>query len=131
MKKYRTLLIVLTLWLSSFEVTNAQVIYRVSGNSAAAPSYILATNRMVDMTFIDTIPNAFKCYAECNKVITEFAMQDYEALSALRQAALLPDSVRLSNFYTKEQYQEIDEALHINLGMGLDKLGRMKPSGKY
>ena len=128
MKKYRTLLIVLTLWLSSFEVTNAQVIYRVSGNSAAAPSYILATNRMVDMTFIDTIPNAFKCYAECNKVITEFAMQDYEALSALRQAALLPDSVRLSNFYTKEQYQEIDEALHINLGMGLDKLGRMKPS---
>ena len=106
----------------------AQVLYRISGNSVAAPSYILATNRMVDMTFIDTIPNAFKCYAECNKVITEFAMQDYEALAALRQAALLPDSVRLRNFYSDEQYQEIDEALRINLGMGLDKLGRMKPS---
>jgi uncharacterized protein YbaP (TraB family) len=83
---------------------------------------------MVDMTFIDTIPNAFKCYAECNKVITEFALQDYEALSVLRQAALLPDSVQLRNFFTDEQYQEIDEALRINLGMGLDKLGRMKPS---
>ena len=106
----------------------AQVLYRISGNSAAAPSYILATNRMVDMTFIDTIPNAFKCYAECNKVITEFAMQDYEAIAALRQAALLPDSVQLRNFYTNEQYKEIDEALRINLGMGLDKLGRMKPS---
>ena len=106
----------------------AQVLYRISGNSVAAPSYILATNRMVDMTFIDTIPNAFKCYAECNKVITEFAMQDYEAIAALRQAALLPDSVQLRNFYTNEQYKEIDEALRINLGMGLDKLGRMKPS---
>ena len=107
---------------------NAQVLYRISGNSTAAPSYILATNRMVDMTFIDTIPNAFKCYAECNKVITEFAMQDYEAIAALRQAALLPDSVQLRNFYANNEYREIDEALRINLGMGLDKLGRMKPS---
>ena len=107
---------------------NAQVLYRISGNSAAAPSYILATNRLVDMTFIDTIPNTFKCYAECNKVITEFAMQDYEAIAALRQAALLPDSVQLRNFYNEEQYHEIDEALRINLGMGLDQLGRMNPS---
>lgn len=114
--------------LMAFSSANAQVLYRISGNASAAPSYILATNRMVDMTFIDTIPNAFKCYAECNKVITEFAMQDYEAIAALRQAALLPDSIRLSNFYSEEQYHEIDEALRINLGMGLDKLGRMKPS---
>lgn len=107
---------------------SAQLLYRVTGNSAAAPSYILATNRMVDMTFLDTIPNVFKCYSACDKVVTEFAMQDYEAIAALRQAALLPDSVRLSNFYTDEQYAEIDEALRINLGMGLEQLGRMKPS---
>ena len=83
---------------------------------------------MVDMTFLDTIPNVFKCYSACDKVVTEFAMQDYEAIAALRQAALLPDSVRLSNFYTDEQYDEIDDALKINLGMGLEQLGRMKPS---
>lgn len=108
--------------------SSAQVLYRISGNSVAAPSYILATNRTVDMTFIDSIPNAFKCYSECNKVITEFAMQDYEAIAALRQAALLPDSVQLNHFYTVEQYQEIDEALRLHIGMGLDKIGRMKPS---
>lgn len=109
-------------------VAKAQVLYRISGNATMAPSYILATNRMIDMSFIDTIPNAFKCYAECNKVITEFAIQDYEAIATLRQAALLPDSVQLRNFYSNEQYQEIDQALRINLSMGLDKLGRMKPS---
>lgn len=116
------------IWLTYVLGCQAQVLYRISGNSVTAPSYILATNRMVDMTFIDTIPNAFKCFSNCNKVVTEFAMQDYEALAALRQAAILPDSVRLSNFYTTEQYQEIDDVLRINLGMGLDKLGRMKPS---
>lgn len=128
MKFHHIIYFFICLGLSFTSATSAQVLYRISGNSASAPSYILATNRMVDMTFIDTIPNAFKCYAECNKVITEFALQDYEALSVLRQAALLPDSVQLRNFFTDEQYQEIDEALRINLGMGLDKLGRMKPS---
>jgi uncharacterized protein YbaP (TraB family) len=108
--------------------TSAQVLYRISSNSTAAPSYILATNKLMDMTFIDTIPNVFKCFSSCNKVITEFAMQDYEALAELRKAALLPDSVLLKNFYTEEQYKAIDDALRINLGMGLDQLGRMKPS---
>lgn len=128
MIKRKTIIAGLCCMLLAISTANAQVLYRISGNSAAAPSYILATNRMVDMTFIDTIPNTFKCYAECNKVITEFAMQDYEAIAALRQAALLPDSVQLRNFYSEEKYQEIDEVLRINLGMGLDKLGRMKPS---
>lgn len=127
-KIWHILLMSLGSWLLIPCSTNAQVLYRISGNAVAAPSYILATNRMVDMTFLDTIPNVFKCFADCNKVLTEFAMQDYEAIAALRQAALLPDSVKLQNFYTDEQYQEIDEGLRINLGMGLDKLGRMKPS---
>ena len=120
-------ILLISLLLTLYSQVSAQVLYRVTG-SGAAPSYILATNRMVDMSFIDSIPNTFKCFADCDKVITEFAMQDYEAMAALRQASLLPDSVRLSNFYTDEQYHEIDEALRITLGMGLDKLGRMKPS---
>lgn len=128
MKKIWLVIIILGYWVLGCDYGHAQVLYRISGNAAAAPSYILATNRNVDMTFIDTIPNAFKCFAQCNKVITEFAMQDYEAIAALRQAALLPDSVRLRNFYSEEEYQTIDDALRINLGMGLDQLGRMKPS---
>ena len=80
------------------------------------------------MTFLDTIPNVFKCFGKCDKVITEFAMQDYEAIAALRQAALLPDSVKLTNFYSEQEYTLIDNGLRINIGMGLDKLCRMKPS---
>lgn len=106
----------------------AQVLYEISGNSTAAKSYILATNRLTDITFIDTIPSVFKCYGRCDKVITEFAIQDYEAIAALRQAALLPDSVRLANFYSDQEYNDIDAALRLTLGMGMDKLGRMKPS---
>jgi uncharacterized protein YbaP (TraB family) len=106
----------------------AELLYEISGNGAKAKSYLLATNRFVDMTFLDTIPNVFKCFGRCKSVVTEFAMQDYEALAALRQAAILPDSVKLSNFYTPEEYTYIDNSLKVNLGMGLDQLCRMKPS---
>ena len=108
--------------------TSAQVLYEISGNSVRAKSYLLATNRYVDMTFLDTIPNVFKCFGKCKSVVTEFAMQDYEALAALRQAAILPDSIKLTNFYTTDEYKFIDNSLKINLGMGLDQLCRMKPS---
>ena len=106
----------------------AQLLWEISGNGAKQKSYLLATNRLVDMQFIDTIPQAFKCFSRCNKVLTEFAMQDYEAIAALRQAAVLPDSVKLSNFYTPEEYTLIDNTLRITLGMGLDQLCRMKPA---
>lgn len=106
----------------------AQLLWEISGNGAKQKSYLIATNRLVEMQFLDTIPNAFKCFEKCNKVVTEFAMQDYEALAALRQAALLPDSVKLSNFYSESEYEYIDNSLRINIGLGLDKLCRMKPA---
>lgn len=104
------------------------MLYEISGKGSRSKSYILATNRYVEMQFIDTIPNVFKCFSLCNKVVTEFAMQDYEAIAALRQAALLPDSVKLTNFYSESEYRYIDNALRVSLGMGLDQLCRMKPS---
>ena len=114
--------------LPCFGRLQAQVLWEISGNNTRAKSYLLATNRLVGYTFLDSIPNVFKCYGRCNKVITEFAIQDHEAIATLRKAAILPDSVKLSNFYTVEEYRAINDALQLSLGMGLDQLCRMKPS---
>lgn len=106
----------------------AQVLYKISGNSAKAPSYIFATNKIVGIEFLDSVPNLLRCFSQCKVVLTEFAMQDYEALATLRVAALLPDTIRLDRYYTTEEYQKIDETMQLTLGMGMDKLCRMKPS---
>ena len=108
-------------------VVQGQLVWQISGNGVLDKSYLFATNRLTEVTFLDTIPNLFKVYTKCNKVITEFAMQDYEAIAALRTAALLPDSVRLADYYTEDEYKDIDAALMGTLGMGLQQLGRMKP----
>ena len=126
MRQIKVILVILSCLI--FVPTKAQLLYEISGQSSRQKSYILATNRLVNMQFLDTIPNVFKCFNRCNLVLTEFAMQDYEAIAALRKAALLPDSVKLSNFYSESEYQLIDNTLRINLGLGLDKLCRMKPS---
>ncbi len=108
--------------------TSAQVLYEISGKSSKGKSYLLATNRYVDISFLDSVPNVFKCFGRCKKVVTEFAMQDYEAIAALRKAALLPDSVKLGNFYSEKEYAFIDNSLRITLGMTFEQLCRMKPS---
>lgn len=120
--------IIVSMLLIPYSILQAQVLYEISGNGCHGKSYLLATNRYVDMTFADTIPNAFKCFARCNRVVTEFTMQDYEAIAVLRQAALLPDSVLLKDQYTAMQYNEIDNALFLETGIHLDDVCRMKPS---
>ena len=86
-------IVIFCLLFFAYNPSRAQLLWEVSGNSSKQKSYILATNRFVEMQFLDTIPNVFKCFGKCKKVITEFAMQDYHAMAALRQASLLPDSV--------------------------------------
>lgn len=108
--------------------THAQVLYEISGNSTLEKSYLLATNKLINITFIDTIPNVFNSFSKCDKVITEFAFEDYQAIAALRKASLLPDSIQLGAFYTEEEMTKINQELLLTLGMGLQELGRMKPA---
>ncbi len=105
-----------------------QLLYEISGNKARSKSYLLATNRLTDIQFLDTIPNLFKVYGQCNKVVTEMSFSDLDALKALADAALLPDSAQLKDYYNREEYEQITSALRLCLNSSPEKLGRMKPS---
>ncbi len=123
----RIFMVILLLW-SLFPMGKAQLLWEVSGNSVQDKSYILATNKLCNITFLDTIPNLFKVFGTCDKLITEMAINDSVILDALATAAILPDSVQLKNYYSEEEYKQINQALLLNLQMGLEQLGRMKPA---
>jgi len=116
------------LFFSLSPVVYCQLIWEVSGNGAEGKSYILATNRYVDMQFLDTIPNIFQYFGRCKRVVTEFTMEDYEALQALRQAAVLPDSIKLAEYFDEDEYRLINQTLLMTVHMSLDQLCRMKPA---
>lgn len=124
----KRLLILLLFVQCQLSIVHCQLLYEISGNGAKGKSYLLATNKLADITFLDSIPHVFEAWGKTKKVITEFALEDYEALAALRQAAVLPDSLKLAAYYTSSEYEAINEALRLTLDMGLDKLCRMKPS---
>ncbi len=105
----------------------AQLLWKISGNGVAKPSYLFATNRLTDITFLDTIPNLFATYSRCDNIITEFAIEDYEAIAALRTAALLPDTVSAEDFLTPDQIKQLDVALQLTLEMSFHQLARLKP----
>ena len=120
--------IVFLLLLFAPSIVWGQLLYEISGNGVKAKSYLLATYPSVNRTFLDTIPNVFTVFSRCDKVITEFAVEDYEAIAALRQAALLPDSSILQDYYNQHDYQTISNALILTVGMSMEQLSRMKPS---
>lgn len=86
MRRYILLISILMMAASG----RAQLLYRISGNSTDSPSYILATNRYIDISYLDSIPGLFPAFNKCKTVVTEFAFEDYEALHAMRQMALKP-----------------------------------------
>ena len=109
----------------------AQLLYEVSGNGAKAKSYIFATNPYVDESYLDSLPlftHIFDLYSQCTRVVTEFAFQDYEALAALRQSSVLPDSVSLSDLFSPSDYEYIRTACLSMLSLDIDSLQRLKPS---
>lgn len=123
-RRHIVLLAVFLLSVNSY----SQLLYEISGNGVAAKSYLFATNRLCQISFLDTIPNLFKIFSRCDKVITEMAMYDFETVNALKVAAVLPDSLSLLEQYSEDEMATIDKALRANIELGLDKLGRMKPS---
>ncbi len=150
MKKVNKIVLIALLLYSSTPLLplRAQLLYEVSGNSAKAKSYIFATNRYVDVSYFDSIyhptsqhPNsltplelAVRSFYECDRVVTEFVIQDYEALATLRQAAILPDSLSasqplsLSTLFSPKDYEYIKDACQLLLGLNIDSVGLLKPS---
>jgi len=116
------------LFLVTFLGLQAQVLYEISGNNSRAKSYIFATNRLVDIPFLDSVPNLFKAYGRCDKVVVEFALNEAKAKEILAQAALLPDSQELRQYYSLQEYNEINQMLLQLVKLPFNDFTRMKPA---
>lgn len=121
-------LLLLILLCSIYLQANAQLLYEISGNNSQSKSYMLATNKLSDISFLDTIPNLFKVFGRCDKVITEMALSTESARQALQTASVLPDSISLRDIYSLDEYKTISDAVMLTMGLSLDKLSRIKPS---
>lgn len=119
-------------------VTQAQLLYRISGNGLQRPSYIIGTHHLIDAAFTAQIKGLSEAMEQTEQVYGEVVMADMahpDSVKAVQKLSTLPDGKSLRDVMTADQFSRLDQCFYEQLGMRLssDQLyaafGHMSPSG--
>lgn len=123
----RRILIIL-LFLLSLSVTNAQLLWKISGNGLKHPSYLFGNQRFISIQFLDSVPGLYKAFNECNTVVGEVDINNIEATAKIQEAAIMPNHQNIKNLLNEEEYKLVDNELKSVLKFGLKEVSIMNPS---
>lgn len=100
---------------------NAQLLFRISGNGLAAPSYIVGTYHIVDESFVDSIVGIRQALAECQQVYTEVLKGDLTSADSLafKKAQLLPQGVTIDKLLSSEEMNRLNAFVKRIIGADL------------
>ena len=115
-------LITLLLFMAAI-TSNAQFIFRVSGNGLKKTSYILGTIHLLPGSLLDSIPAYQKAEARCRQMYVELDVADQQQKQELQdtgqQILAIPDGKTFFDILSKDQAELLcstyREVLHINL----------------
>jgi len=99
-----------TLLIAAIGTTNAQVLYKISGNGLKTESYIIGTEHAVKSSFVDSIPGAKRVLSQvqqvCGELVMKYANNTDTAMSLIQYMMLPPDSVA-RNIMTEAQFDSL------------------------
>ena len=85
-------LLVLTIILSvAFIGTDAQLLWKISGNGLKKTSYIFGSHHLIPVVFLDSIPGLYKAFNESDMIVSEVIARNIETSDYMRKAAIIPD----------------------------------------
>lgn len=117
-------------------VSQAQLLWKVSGKDLKQPSYIIGTYHLAPATFADSIPGLKEAMNTTSQVCGEIVMADMaspENLSKIQSAMLLPDGQTIDKLFTQEEMARINALLKSLMGVDMtnnivaQQLGRFTP----
>ena len=120
----------------SIVCANAQLLYKISHKNIEKPSYIVGTYHLAPATFIDSIPGAKDVLNAVDVVCGEVVMSEMESREnqkKVQQAIMLPDGKSLTDIFTTDEMQRINDYMDNLLGMNLNnpilksQMGKMTP----
>ena len=128
MKRILTLLALSLLCLTS----NAQLVWKISGNGIKKPSYILGTHHGCPFTYCDSIPGLMKAFDKVNNIIgeinmIEFAEMSPERMQKMQAMMMMPADTSLLSLFSTEEAAKVNEWLGKKMGASLEMLSVMKP----
>ena len=102
--------------------TQAQILYRISGNGLESPSYIVGTYHLAPSSFADSIPGMKSAIEGTQQVCGELDLMDAfkpENTARMMKARMLPEGVTLSSLLTAEQLERLNALLLEVMGSNL------------
>lgn len=110
-------------------LSQAQLLWKVSGNGLARPSYILGTHHMAPASMIDEIPGIDVAIEGCDIVVGEIekdSLVGQEAQMRMAQSMIAPLDSTLDKLYTPDEYAIVEQVFNKYFGSMGVKLSQMK-----
>jgi len=130
MKRFLLISILCLLALAS----QAQLLWKVSGNGLSRPSYILGTHHMAPASMIDEISGMDIAIEGCDIVVGEVekdSLMGQEAQMRMAQSMIAPPDSTLDKLYTPDEYAIVEQVFNKyfgTMGVKLSQMNSMKPS---
>ena len=130
MKRCALILALVMLALAS----QAQLLWKVTGNGLGRPSYILGTYHFAPASMIDKIPGMQQAFEGCDIVIGEInkeEMMSKDAQTKTAMAMMAPPDSTLDKLFTPEEYAIVEGVFNKyfgGMGVTLSQMNMLKPS---
>ena len=131
--------IILTLLLCCgfFSASQAQLLYKISGNGLTKPSYIIGTHHLANVAFINQIPGAKMALDSTEQVYGELKM-DPNSMQAVQQEIMknmmLGEGQKINQVLSAEQLKRVNAFMKqtmqtdFNNPAVMQQMGSMKPA---
>ena len=128
MKRILTILALSLMCLTS----NAQLVWKISGNGIQKPSYILGTHHRCPFNYCDSIPGLMKAFDKVDNIIGEINMIEFsemspERMQKMQAMMMMPVDTSLLSLFNEEETAKVNAWLKDEMGANLEMLSVMKP----
>ena len=110
---------------------NAQLLWKVSGNELATPSYILGTHHLAPLSILDSIQGYQEAFESTAQVVGELdmsLMQSPEVMQMMQKTKMIENDTTLQTLFTPEEYEKINTLSKELLMLDLAMAPKLKPS---
>lgn len=124
--------IFLSLLLLAFTLcSNAQLLWKISGNGLNSPSYVIGTHHLAPLSILDSIPAYKSALENSSQVIGELVMsemQSPEFMQKMQGVMMISGDTTLQTLFTPAQYELVNQATKENMQLDLAMAPKLKPA---
>ena len=130
MKKFLTSILLVALTAIS---SNAQLLWKISGNGLEKPSYLFGTHHVAPISVLDSVPGFNEALSSAEKVYGELIMSEAQSPAAqqlMMSAAMAPQDSTLTAVLTAAQTDSLNTMLQKYMGpmVSAAQFAPMKPA---